>query len=240
MTRIAPVLALTLAATACAAQTSPPARPNDARPSVPMPRAMAADSGVLAIQQTERDVFTERYTRTADHVKSTMTAPGVRAMIDLQLGPAATVRRLEVRQFSASNAPQGTVTAEFRGDSVFGEATGPTGPAQVIRQAVPAGSIPFVNPSPVLMEQIVRRARAIGGSSVQVPVWLVAGGGQSAMSTVTFEEGGARFTLGPVEVHVTLDDQGRVTGGRIPQQNLTLARREAGAPMAADSAHQHH
>jgi hypothetical protein len=250
MTRIAPVLALALAA-ACAPQTaqqaaSPAASPNDAvardvRPSVPMPRGMAPDSGVRAILQTGRDVFTERYTRTSERVESVLTAPGLHAMVNLQLGPNATVRRLEVRQFSASNAPQGTVTAEFRGDSVFGEATSPNSAPQVIRQAVPAGSIPFVNPSPVLMEQIVRRARAIGGSPVQVPIWLVAGGGQSAMSTVTFVEGGATFTLGPVEVSVTLDEQGRINGGNIPQQGLTLARREATAvPVDSAAAHHHH
>lgn len=248
MTRIAPVLALALAA-ACAPRTAEQApspgaaSPNDAvardvRPSVPMPRGTAPDSGVLAIQQTGRDVFTERYTRTPERVESVLTAPGLHAMVSLQLGPNATVRRLEVRQFSASNAPQGTVTAEFRGDSVFGEATSPNSAPQTIRQAIPAGSIPFVNPSPVLMEQIVRRARAIGGSPVQVPIWLVAGGGQSAMSTVTFVEGGATFTLGPVEVSVTLDEQGRIDGGNIPQQGLTLARREATA-VPADSAHAH-
>ena len=242
MTRIAPVFVFAfVAVTACAAQVPPAGQPRDTSPSVPMPRAgsramMAADSGVLSLQQTGRDVFTERYVRTADRVTTTLTAPGLHAMLDLRMGPGATVRRLEVRQFSASNAPQGSVTAEFRGDSVIGEATSPNAPPQAIRQAVPAGSIPFVNPSPVLMEQIVLRARAIGGNPVQVPIWLVVGGGQSVTSTVTFEEGRARFNLGPVEVHVTLDEQGRITGGTIPQQGLTLARSAATAP---DSAHAH-
>ncbi len=251
MTRIAPILALALAA-ACAPAPEPAASPNaaspgavgprDTRPSNPLPRSMAADSGVLAIQQTGRDVFTERYTRTSDHVRSVLTAPGLNVNVELHLGPGATVRRMDVRQFSqVNNAPQGTVTVEFRGDSVIGEATSPNAAPQVIRQAIPAGSIPFVNPSPVLMEQIIRRARAIGGSPVQVPIWLVAGGGQSAMSTVTFVEDGATFTLGPVEVSVTLDEQGRVTGGNIPQQGLTLARREATAePADSAAAHQHH
>ena len=83
------------------------------------------------------------------------------------------------------------------------------------------------------MEQIVRRARVIGGSPVQVPVWAASGGGQPTTATVTLEGNQARILVNNVEVQLTLDESGRITGGSVPQQGLTLERRPPGAPAPA-------
>jgi hypothetical protein len=204
--------------------TAPPAGPAAAEP----------ERYTLVIGQGPgSDVFTERVTRTPTRVESdleVLSGPMVRIVADLT--PQAAVSRLLVQQRNRGDtAVAATVTADFQGDSVFAQATGATS-AQAARQAVPAGTVAFVNPSSALMEQIAMRARAMGGDSVQVPVWVAAGGGQLITVPVTFAGEQATLRMNNVEVRLTVDAAGRVSGGSIPQQGLIITRRPFDAPAA--------
>ncbi|HEX8694169.1 MAG TPA: hypothetical protein VF746_17235 [Longimicrobium sp.] len=224
-----------LAALLLLAACTPPATETTTAPA-PAPRAAAAapDRGVFALVQGGTDVFTESFTRTPERLETVLTGPaGNRAAITADLATDATVTRIRVEEFRrADTVAARTSEAVFMGDSVFLEQAG-QGPPLSARRQIPAGSIPFVNPSPSLLEQIVRRARAIGGSPVQVPIWAASGGGQPATATVILEGNQARIQISNVEVQLTLDESGRVFGGGVPVQGLTLERRPPGATAPA-------
>jgi hypothetical protein len=74
------------------------------------------------------------------------------------------------------------------------------------------------------MEQIVRRARALGGDSVQVPI-LGADNGRTSTVTVRFMGAdSATVSLGPVVLRLRVDRAGSLLGGAVPSQNLTISR----------------
>src|SRR5690606_36745236 len=96
---------------------------------------------------------------------------------------------------------------------------------QTAVRATPVGSVPYLNPSPALMEQIVRRARAIGGTDVHVPVWLPSGGGQSANVAVVFSASDSvRLTLAGTPILLHIVQQTRGLSGSMPSQNVTITR----------------
>jgi hypothetical protein len=85
--------------------------------------------------------------------------------------------------------------------------------------------VPFVNPSPSLMEQIVRRGRAIGGGTAEVPIFVGGGGPANVTAIVTFSApDSARLDLGGVEVLLRVDAAGAILGGSVPTQRLTIER----------------
>jgi dienelactone hydrolase len=95
------------------------------------------------------------------------------------------------------------------------------------------GAIALVNPSVVMMEQLVLRARALGGAdSVAVPALLV--GGSSVVTAWVYWKGAdsAVVTLGGVAVHARVDRAGHILGATIPSQRIEIVR-EAGARSAA-------
>lgn len=215
--RLAPVLVMTAA---CA--TSP----------APQPAPAAPEEAIFTLRREANVIATERFRRTNDLLEAELTVPnGSRLSYTAQLRPDASVSQIEVRQFAPGAAPDAVPaqrsSAAFQGDSVMlsqtrGEAT------QTAQRAVVAGIVPYINPSPSLMEQIVRRARAMGGERVEVPVWLPSASGQMATATVAFPAAdSAQITMGDVQVRLRVGPQGRVLGGAIPAQGLTLERAAA-------------
>jgi uncharacterized protein len=85
------------------------------------------------------------------------------------------------------------------------------------------GVVPFVNLSAASLQQIARRARAIGGARVQLPVFIMAGG--QTMQAVVENAGDSSFIdLAGVRAHVALDANGRMVGGSVPTQQVQFIR----------------
>jgi len=92
------------------------------------------------------------------------------------------------------------------------------------RVASRPGLVTYVNPSPSAMEQIVRRARAMGGDSAQVPI-LGADNGQLGEVAVRFVGAdSAILSLGPVVLRMRVDRAGSLLGGTVPSQGLVITR----------------
>ena len=228
MSRIRPSAARLAVALAALAGAAPLAAQN----------APAADGrATFEVRQGETVVFTERFTRTPTRLETEITAVnGNRAAVVAELAPDASVRRLEVRQPGAGGALATVATAEFAADSVTIRLTQGDS-VRTVRQAAARGAVTYVNPSMALLEQAVRRARAIGGSPVQVPLWIPGGGGgQERSATVTFEGQRARVSLGPVELILDLDADNNVQGATVPSQGLTVTRVAGTAAPAAPAA----
>jgi len=116
-------------------------------------------------------------------------------------------------------APAQRASFRFMRDTAFADVGG-----AVQTLAVRPGTLPWLNPSFVLVEQIVRRARAIGGDRVEVPMVSVAGAQQFVAAVERVGRDSAVVRFPDAEMRVAVDDGGRVTGLRIPAQNLIVAR----------------
>ncbi len=215
------IAALSLAALAACATAQPGTQAGTTTTAAAAPQA-----GTFHVIQRGDTIASERFTRTATRLDAQLGGRmGGRLVYGADLAPDASVTRLEASTFTgaaADTAPQQRSVATFRGDSVILEVTGAR--ARTDRMGTTRGVVPYVNPSPSLMEQILRRGRVLGGDSVAVPV-LVVGGGQTVPATVRFMGAdSAVIALGPVQMRARTDRSGALLGGTVPSQDIVIAR----------------
>ena len=100
--------------------------------------------------------------------------------------------------------------------------------AEPTRQALPTrpDAIPFLNPSFLLVEQILRHSRELGGDTVQIPLLLLQGGQTISSGVVWHAPDSATLTVGGVAMNVTMTEEGRLVSAAIPSQNLRVERAE--------------
>lgn len=198
----------------------------------------APTRGAFAVLLGSDTIATERFTRSDDRLEGELTPRGPLAAqqpafrYDAALRPDASVARFVLTPLGATGSPTaggGGVqqSATFQGDSVL-----LVQGADSVRRAAPRGAVPYLNPSPSLLEQIVRRAHALGGTRgdapVQVPVLV--GAGQSTPASVTFPAADSvRIDLANTVVMLRVDNVGAVLGGSVPAQGVTIVR-AASAP----------
>lgn len=205
-----------------------PAAEPEVVPSGPALSQDADETGVFSIEQGGAIFATESFARWSDRLEAELDVRGQATIrFDADLEGDETISRLEVMVFEAGNTggePLQTSAATFDGGQVsleqpIGQATGET-------QPVAEDAIPYMNPSPSFMEQILRRARAKGGAQVSVPVWVpTQEGGQTGLATVAFDGNDATITLGGVRILTRTDAEGRLLSGSVPAQQLTIERR---------------
>ncbi|HWC72818.1 MAG TPA: hypothetical protein VG454_02700 [Gemmatimonadales bacterium] len=89
------------------------------------------------------------------------------------------------------------------------------------RIGMPQNTLPIMGTSVAFLEQLLRRARAIGGDSVSIPIMMV--GAQASLDVFTVIRNGpdSLVLVGPDgnwtnAIHLALDSAGRVRGGTIP------------------------
>lgn len=212
------IAALSLAALAACATTQPGTEGATAS-------AAASQASTFHVMRAGDTIATERFTRTATRLDAQLgSRMGGRVVYGADLAPDASITRLEASTYtgaSADTAPQQRSVATFRGDSVIVEVAGAG--ARTNRMGTTRGVIPYVNPSPSLMEQILRRGRVIGGDSVAVPI-LIVGGGQTVPAGVRFMGDSAVLSIGPVQVRARTDRSGAFLGGTVPSQDIVIAR----------------
>lgn len=177
-------------------------------------------------------IATESYTRDSARVHSELLVKpqGFRIAFTMSLGPAATVSRLVTELRSADSeataAPMQQARVEFTRDSALltlGNATEPTQ-----RLAAPDGTLPFVNLSSAIIEQIFLRAKALGGASVEVPVLAVEGGRLLRAKVQWIDASSATLELGGATIHASVSPSGEFLGGTVPAQGVRFTRVGAG------------
>lgn len=125
------------------------------------------------------------------------------------------------------------VEVAFGGDSaeIRPAAAAPT------RVAVPPGTLPFVNLSSAVLEQVVLRARAVGGDSITVSLLDPFGGATMEAVVRGASSPEATVAVAGVELRLALDPAGRVLGGWVPSQGVVFERTvPAGGRLPAGAA----
>ena len=189
--------------------------------------AAAQESGTFVLTQNENEVATEEFTRTGDQLETQLSIAGQGIIATTAtLGDEATVSRVELRVLPPGEPdaePLQSTAAEFGSDSVHVEQ--PIGSAAAAAAAT-AGTVPYLNPSPSYMEQILRRARALGGSEVTVQIWVPSQGpGQVVPAQIAFaDDGTATLNLGAATIEVETDEDGRLLSAPVPAQGIAIER----------------
>ena len=200
--------------------------------------AQGDTSAVFVVRLRSDTIAVERATISARRAEGTMrirTPPTlVRQVVELGAGSVAermsTTAGRGVNGDSAIKRLEVTVTGDSGTAQPFDASAPAPLPAQ--RIAVPRGAVPFVNLSGLSLELMLRRARAIGGESADVPL-LVGNGGALSARVQRIGADSATITLGGVVVRVRTDADGRLLGAVVPSQGVVFERLAGGAPAGA-------
>lgn len=209
------------------------------------PLALAAQASAPAerarfvIRRGADTVATEEFARTPTTLDGTLIVHAKSRTFERYhavIAPDATLPLIEVTVRREEGSDTGAVRARvaqqtrviFRDDSV---AVDDQTHVHLLTLVFPTerGAVPYLNLSFGLMEQAIRRARATGAGSAEVAFFNLSGGarqgGQTVRGTVTPLAGDSvSVMLGSVEFRFLVDRQGRLLGGGIPAQGLSVLR----------------
>jgi hypothetical protein len=190
-----------------------------------------ADSGGFVVRHGRDTVATERFSRTPTRLEGTLTlrnAQRTSERYSAVIAPDATLPMIQVTVREGGDS--GTVSARvvqrarviFKQDSAAVDEVGESGlMTRVI--GTEEGAVPYLNLSFALLEQAVRRARAAHGGS-QVAFFNL-GGGQTLVAKLSgLAPDSLRMDIGDTRIHLLVDRDGRLLGGRIPVQDVVVER----------------
>jgi hypothetical protein len=191
-----------------------------------------ADSGNFVVRHHQDTVATERFHRTATKLEGTLslrnqqrTSERYRAVV----APDATLPLIEVtvREGSDTGVAGARIVERarviFKEDSVAIDQVGEAGLSTRVF-GTERGAVPYLNLSFALLEQALRRARTISGGS-QVAFFNL-GGGQTLVAKLSgLSADSVRLDIGDTRIHLLVDREGRLLGGRIPLQDVVFERR---------------
>jgi hypothetical protein len=173
----------------------------------------------------------EQFTRTATQLKGTLhlrNSSRTSERYSAVVAPDGTLPLIEVtvRDGIDSGAVRAKVRQRarviFKQDSAAIDEVGESGLVTRVFETE-EGAVPYLNLSFALLEQAVRRARvANGGAEV---AFFNLGGGQTLVARLAPLRGDSiRMDIGDTRIHLKLDGQGRLLGGRIPVQDVVAER----------------
>lgn len=180
------------------------------------------------VKRGTETLATEHYTRGPGSLEGTVSVRGGAVFVyRMETRPDGAVARatLDVHASDAAEGvpPMGSMAVAFQGDSAVLERSGAAGTG-MSRLASAAGAVPFVNLSAGVLEQAVSRARALGGDTATVPLFVVLGGTTLSAQVVGARTGEASITVNGVPLRLALDPEGRVLGGWVPSQGVVFER----------------
>lgn len=196
----------------------------------------APDSGVFIIRHAGDTVATERFVRTATTLHGTLAVRGGNGSLEgyeAVVAPDASVAMIEVtvRQAKDSAAASGPASGRvvqrarviFKEDSAAVDDVGSHG-LQTRVFGTERGVVPYLNLSFALLEQAVRRARAVTPEASRVAFFNLGGGQTLDAKVARVGTDSVTLALGNVEFRLRVDSAGRILGGAIPSQQLVADR----------------
>jgi alpha-beta hydrolase superfamily lysophospholipase len=194
--------------------------------------AQASAARSFVVTHDANTLVVERITRANDRVHSDFLdeAHGLRIALTMILAPDALVARAEITVRMAASPPDGPpvqqLTLAFEPEVVL-ISVGADDPASAQRIPLPPGALPFLNLSVATAEQILLRARSLGGAVAEVPVFAVMGG-QITSATVKWSGSDTvELSLGGVDLHARVSAAGEIIDAVVPAQNVRFTQHDA-------------
>ena len=191
----------------------------------------AAQDAMFVLRRGQDTISLERFSRSPSRLTSELLVKpaGVRFRFSADVSGDNTVSRLKNEYWLASDPADGparqVALLTFTGDSAIVE-VGSTDP-KTQRLGTKSGAIPYLNPSFALMEIVIQRART--ASLGEVPTFMISGGQTLPVTVKPVGADSVVLTMAGGEMRVRVDERGRILGGSIPAQGLTIDRTGAGA-----------
>lgn len=201
---------------------SPPDRP-------PARRAAAAPpdtGGAFVLLRGQDTLVTEHYSRSPGRLEGQLRlADGRLWAYRAEIDPAQLVTRIDQHRTGRGAVPL-DASAILGGDSILRTLRLGAAPPGVQRDTVPPGSVAYLLPSAALAEQVLRRARALGGDSAQVPVAALGPTGvvRERVRVHWLPGDSVHVSVSGNEVWLAVDSAGRILGARNPNLDLRLER----------------
>ena len=208
----------------------------------------AAAGSPLSAQTAERAVFLVRLGRdtlaveiasyAAGRAQSTLRLRNPVMRIDriLTLSPSMETKTMEMTTGAGAigDSARTRVMLTISGDSgsLTMDAPAARTPSPTQRIAVPRGAVPFTNLSGQTLELVLRRARAVGGDTVLVPL-LLPGGPSLAVRVTYVGADSAVLSVGGADIRARTDRDGHLLGATIPGQGAFFDRLPADSPVAS-------
>ena len=117
----------------------------------------------------------------------------------------------------------------FAGDSVRVAISGNV--ARVESLTTTAGAIPYINPSSAMLEQVLRRARALGAGPDTVPLFMLVGGRTLPVVVTWLPPDSAILQLASIEMRAQVAPDGALLGLSIPAQGARVIRLDGVHPL---------
>jgi hypothetical protein len=197
-----------------------------------LPAQAVSDSGGFVVRHGRDTVATERFTRTAtklDGVLNLRRGTGTSERYSAVVGPDATLPMIEVTLQEGADSGSEPRRVIQRARVIFKEdsaAVDEMGRAGLVTRILGTekGAVPYLNLSFALLEQAIRRSRAVdSGASVS---FFNLGGGQTVTAKISpLGADSLRLDIGDTRFDLRVDGQGRLVGARIPDQDVTVERR---------------
>lgn len=189
--------------------------------------ARAAETQGGFVMTAGRDTIAlERFERLGDRIQGAMLfkLAGLRFDHVVTLAADRTVLRFET-QVRPANAALGTPPAqaavlEWHGDSVWVDVK----PGKPEHLGTEPGSIPYVNPSMMSLELLVRRAFSATPPLDSVPMFAVSGGRTGIARLKYPARDSVLLYLGVVEFRLRVSPDGSLLSGSVPAQNVAFER----------------
>jgi hypothetical protein len=176
-------------------------------------------------------VAVEQFTRTPTGVDAELHVRRGDLRVRHAIGYASNGRRIasyNTAFFAAGSArsaePTQRYAFKFEGDTMVATVSGQSA---VQRSVVRSGSLPWMNPSVLLLEEVTRRARTAGGARVEVPMINFTGDGPLTIVAATVGRDTIALTFPDVVFRLAVDARGRILGGRVPSQGVVITRTRA-------------
>jgi dienelactone hydrolase len=184
---------------------------------------LAARRAYLVLRGEDTVVF-QRLERVGAQLRAEIVAPGQPRVTLVHSLDGDRITRTEFAVYApnaVSGDPVQSGAVELRGDSAIMEITA-GGRTQRLAAATPAGTLPIVNNDFVAGEIAVARARRLGVRSLPLSLYALSAARVIDGRVDLVGTDSATFTLLTNVTTLSLDANGRITGGAIPQAGLRI------------------
>jgi hypothetical protein len=133
-------------------------------------------------------------------------------------------------QLAESDAPAfQSRDAHFQGDSVEVQISGSA--TRTLKLPTRAGAVPFIEPSSVALEQVLRRTKRTSSAPDTIPVFNLTNFRTSPAVVRWVAEDSVQVTFGNIEIHAKISADGSLLGYTMPKQGSHVIRVEGAQPL---------